>query len=379
MSFEENSEREMTIFKTPEDLIHNILSFLPVQSLLTFNQTCKTFRNMTNQHSFWEARFRHLVQTKLFVSNGAFAVEDPKEAYKKAYQDRLRTTITKDELFGRVWYFWFKRSAGEDWTCWDPFWVTRGRECRKMVFMEDGSVLEFYEEENESGSGRTVQDIRSLSLNCSLHHTARREEAQRERVVSEGGQVVEDSISFSTATGAKRLRLAMDARKSEAGRNTAFQQPSHLRPSTSDKNRRNHSQERAIIDPANLRPVFHNEPSIPNIVMKWRFITHPLDFAPRKNNGGFIRLVVGGREVPTYVVRRFSDDNWGFLMENCWGVFCSFDVTSNSRGAHNNADAAKHFISSFRDDPKWNTVTTEIQWKEAMLYNNGASVLPESH
>ncbi len=152
---------------------------------------------------------------------------------------------------------------------------------------------------------------------------------------------------------------------------------------------------------------------------------------PPPSGGGYLRLTVGGREVPTYVIRRLSDDNWGFVMESCWSVFANFDVTkrppqrkrrsvspnseqtSRADGAREQGrvdDAASAVVSSSstpsdesqirssstrstaassssgklsmspwqeKDFNRWDTVTTEKQWKEARLYNNGASVLPE--
>merc|ERR1711862_1035105 len=42
--------------------------------------------------------------------------------------------------------------------------------------------------------------------------------------------------------------------------------------------------------------------------------------------GSYIEFTVGGRDVPTYFVRRSPTNNWGFVMESCWGVLASFDL-----------------------------------------------------
>mmetsp|Transcript_44418 Transcript_44418/g.71143 ORF Transcript_44418/g.71143 Transcript_44418/m.71143 type:complete len:482 (-) Transcript_44418:89-1534(-) len=45
-----------------------------------------------------------------------------RSAFRLAYMDRLRTTLTVDELVGIKWYFRFKEQAGETWLAMDPFW-----------------------------------------------------------------------------------------------------------------------------------------------------------------------------------------------------------------------------------------------------------------
>lgn len=99
-----------------------------------------------------------------------------------------------------------------------------------------------------------------------------------------------------------------------------------------------------------------------SVDMKWRFITSPLDLTARPP-GGYIRLSVGGREVPTYVVRRSTTGNWGFIMENCWGVYLSFEMPR--RGSVSKLEDRGMFVTNLR------------QWREALLYNNGANRLPE--
>lgn len=38
--------------------------------------------------------------------------------------------------------------------------------------------------------------------------------------------------------------------------------------------------------------------------------------------GSFLKLTVDGSPLPAYIVTRHS--NWGFVLQNCWGVFISF-------------------------------------------------------
>ena len=128
----------------------------------------------------------------------------------------------------------------------------------------------------------------------------------------------------------------------------------------------------------------------------WKFICRPIDL-PVKGTGAYIRLNVGGRDVPTYIIQRTS--NWGFKMENCWGLFASFplppkrqepQVASRSlrqqsrirtrrSSDHNAGPSAKRprmTIEAMLDDAAL-TVTDQGQWREALLYNLGASQLPD--
>ena len=132
----------------------------------------------------------------------------------------------------------------------------------------------------------------------------------------------------------------------------------------------------------------------PPVAMTWRFLTRPLDL-PSRPEGSYIRFSVGGRDVPTYVVRRSPTGNWGFLMESCWGVYASFELPPR-RGAESRLRLRRTPIGSRWLPPDSDTeeeesedkdylliddsaliITNEVQWREALLYNFGARVLPE--
>jgi hypothetical protein len=148
----------------------------------------------------------------------------------------------------------------------------------------------------------------------------------------------------------------------------------------------------------------------PPMVMSWRSITKPLDM-PARPFGSYIRFSVGGRDVPTYCVRRSPTKNWGFIMESCWGVYASFELpkhvprTTPSRrrmrlrrtqdplgnwinievettdDERSEDEEEKHEGSSLTsrllvDDDSF-MVTSGLQWREAFMYNFGARELPE--
>lgn len=108
-------------------------------------------------------------------------------------------------------------------------------------------------------------------------------------------------------------------------------------------------------------------------------------------NNVYIRLRVDGRDVPTYLVHRHGS-NWGFLMENCWGVFASFplprkdshitrapiilDTTAPStprrrkiRKLVDSSRPSEDAVDLLSDASL--PVTSRVQWREALLHNQG--------
>mmetsp|Transcript_8083 Transcript_8083/g.17089 ORF Transcript_8083/g.17089 Transcript_8083/m.17089 type:complete len:563 (+) Transcript_8083:156-1844(+) len=148
----------------------------------------------------------------------------------------------------------------------------------------------------------------------------------------------------------------------------------------------------------------------PRIEMKWRFVSRPLDF-PDRPQGAYIRVSVGGRDVPTYVIRRSPNGNWGFLMESCWGIYASFELAPHATATR----SSRRRLRRTRNGSRWvnvgdsegesgdeeieqrerdrnvrqrinlfveesaMSVTGYSQWREAFLYNVGAVDLPEGN
>ena len=116
----------------------------------------------------------------------------------------------------------------------------------------------------------------------------------------------------------------------------------------------------------------------------WRFVSQPLDL-PKRMDGAYIRLTVGGRDVPTYLVKRSPTGNWGFVMENCWSVFASFPMAPLPTGVEEQSLTSTTLKVNEENFPRSNvltdsslTVTSSWQWREALLYNLGASILPDA-
>lgn len=127
-----------------------------------------------------------------------------------------------------------------------------------------------------------------------------------------------------------------------------------------------------------LRLPFYDSSDPVGVEITWQFVAQPIDLPP-KARGAYIRLTVGGRDVPTYIVHRSPTGNWGFLMENCWGLFASFtlpprkDVSSHGDSSTTIPMFRKRDLLEDESLP----VTSRWQWKEALLYNLGAPRLPD--
>jgi hypothetical protein len=206
------------------------------------------------------------------------------EAYRlSCFDARLRHVIRREELIydptrqcgykgsnhKTIWSFRFKESAGQSWTRFDP-WHNHTGQARRMVFLPDGRVAQVVDDPNLLG----ITD----------HHDA-------------------------------PLRLCQ--------------------PFTdADDNAGNEDMD----DDDEDGYVEDNAPS--GLDIRWRLVTQPIDLPPRGINQSesagddgiaYIRLTVAGRDVPTYIVHRSPTGNWGFLMENCWGVFASFPLPCKAK------------------------------------------------
>jgi hypothetical protein len=308
---EDEDETTAQLSCMPDDVICNVTSYLDIASLLRARLLNRSYRTLASQGSAgWENLCQKLWKDKVHVSPAALEHSDPMAAYRMSILDaRDRDYVTREELVfdpdtkaGTVWSFRFKESAGPDWTSWDP-WYNR-QLCRKMVFLDDGTVKEYSIEDNL------------------------------------------ENPQFSASRG-------------------------------------------TLMDPP--------------MSMTWRFLTRPLDL-PARPTGSYIRFAVGGRDVPTYCVRRSPTKNWGFIMESCWGVYASFELpkrpstrirnpTRRLQTAQDNqgnlfnvevetgdssteGDEEEDSDGLLIDDDSF-AITSGLQWREAFLYNFGARVLPE--
>ncbi|KAL7564781.1 hypothetical protein ACA910_021044 [Epithemia clementina (nom. ined.)] len=283
---------DLTLAQLPDDLVFQITSFLDAPSLLQMRCLSRKYRQMCSRNEAgWDRLCRKLWDTKIHIAEEALRLsfstcgcnnngnknDYMMKAYRMSIDDaRGRQFITVKELCynpatkqGTVWSFRFKESAGSDWTLADPWY--NGGPCRKMVFLRDGTVKQLC-----PGS--------STMLRPPFFGTTLQNPLETDNVVEH----------------------LNDRSSSAAGGDNFHQQHGPQNHGFAPA-----AEEHYLVDPP--------------VAMTWRFITRPMDL-PTRPMGSYIRVTVGGRDVPTYAVRRSPTGNWGFVMESCWGLFASFDL-----------------------------------------------------
>jgi hypothetical protein len=364
----------------PDDLLCKVMSFMDSTTLCTMRLLNRKFKRSASKNSAgWDNLCRHLWKEKIHVSRQAqqellrsspttnrtgnrSADESAMHAYRISLLDGLhRDHLTREELIfdpdtgsGTIWSFRFKEAAGSDWTSSDP-WYNQ-QTCRKMVFLENGTVKMYVPTICTSQSNR--QQIDEGQVNAAIRN---------------------DNMDLEEAQSINM----------EDGNPTA-------RPSVIESQFNENQLDSVENGGSNIQ-----DPTVP---MTWRFVNQPLDF-PDRPVGSYIRFSVRGREVPTYVCRRSPTDNWGFVLESCWGVYASFELPprpQNTVGGSIRRRRRQHRLrralnlqqgreihfqvevedSSDDEDQEvpsgddalvyddYFNVTTELQWREAFLYNN---------
>ena len=369
----------------PDDLVARICDMLDAPTLLQVRGVNQTFLRVCD----WDRQCQALWRDKIHVCPDARRETNRQRAYQLSVTDaKTRNHLHREELVynpethtGAVWSFRFKEAAGVDWTRVDP-WYSGGRP-RQFVFLENGLVQQYI----PAASNTADQAQTRMSTNSNDQLSQRAAAMIGEPVISQVNPAAESAV-----------------------------------------------------------PTISN----PQTHMTWRFLTRPMDL-PTRPLGSYIRLTVGGRDVPTYAVRRSPTQNWGFVMESCWGLYASFDlprkpmdddyddnrsmICQDGRrtmdddnrsmicldGRHNDRkrrrrrlrtilrrteggnilriqdyddsdsddettastprptiidDSVLAGIRELQDDSKM-LITSEMQWREAFLYNVGARVLPE--
>jgi hypothetical protein len=254
-------------------------------------------------------------------------------AYKLSLQDsRNRHHVTRQELCydpdtmtGTVWSFRFKESAGNDWTAQDPWY--NGLPCRKMVFLPDGSVKQYIPVPVPVPATPTSPTPANtiLATASTTHRTA--QEIIREQVQQHQAQ--QHQAQQHQAQQPPPQQLFRDANLGHMHQRVPFLDAAAA----------------SAIASASANILGASVPTLvdPHMTMTWRFLTRPMDL-PTRETGSYVRFSVGGRDVPTYSVRRSPVGNWGFVMESCWGIYASFELppkhvvtTANQNDAAANA------------------------------------------
>jgi hypothetical protein len=332
LSHREKPAGPSAVLGLPEDLILNVASYLDVISLSQLRLASGRSRLLASKdEAGWKQHCEALWSKRDFVFWEARLLYSSRQAMKayhlSVYDARHREELRPEELCfdtrtgeGIVWDFRFKETAGVEWTSLDPWWT--GGRARKIVFLPDGSVKQIAQ----------ISETNGFSLHPPFHDLS---------------------------------RLGLQSGESNSG----------------------------------------NHYFLANAEMTWRFVDQPMDL-PKRPCGAYLRLTVDGRDVPTYVVSRSPNGNWGFVIENCWGVYSSTPLPGRQilDSPSNPIRRTRMRLRRTRDGPRWLNVdgietdseeddeqshsqqksvdasfsmSTRSQWREALLYNYGAAVLPE--
>lgn len=349
----------------PDDLLVRITAFLDASSLLQLRVLNRTFQRVCH----WDAQCQALWLDKIHVCPQAQAHPNRCLAYRMSKMDaKNRNYMHRNELLFNVetntGTIWKFRFKKSAGTDWTTLdpWY-QGKKPRQFVFLENGIVKQYIESSNEEDTKDDKTPGTPLS-----------------------------SVSTTTTATPQLIHPVFNLPREQ-------QQQTLLSPTST------------ITDPP--------------MPMTWRFLTHPMDL-PLRPVGSYIRLTVGGRDVPTYSIRRSPTGNWGFVMESCWGLYTSFDLppkpaisaTDQQRkrrriiprriedgntmwieeeddddndDTNEETDAAEERRNSATQQNMMMTqqgirelqddslllITNDRQWREAFLYNVGARVLPE--
>lgn len=349
-----------------DDMLFRVTGFLDAPSLLTMRCLSRRYLKLcSSNQAGWDGLCHKLWENKVNLQySGSHDSGSMMKAYRDSTRDaRDRQFITRPELcydpVTRQGTVWSFRFKSSAGTDWTSAdpWYN-GDACRQMVFLIDGTVKQYVP---ASASLRPPQF----------------------GAVSQTARAPRDPVS---------IRADEEERIPQ---NDRFL----------DRHRHRRSNYDVVDSP---------------LVMTWRFITRPMDL-PTRPQGSYVRITVGGRDVPTYSVRRSPTGNWGFIMESCWGLFASFELPPRmiprplrlrrtSRGSPNGwvgilfAESEYGFDSdeesTYNDetriirsasrieqseldpllimcDDSFTIITNEIQWREAFLYNVGVRSLPE--
>jgi hypothetical protein len=291
---DDHKKNDLTLL-LPDDLLAHVSTFLNVGSLKTARLACRRFNRVLSTNSAgWVQHCHRLWNRKVHVSRRDFDDHDGNstaamEAYRQSCFDaRLRHVIRREELIydptrhggynkgsnhhDTIWSFRFKESAGPAWTRFDPWHNHHAGRARRMVFLPNGQVAQVLDDYARPGNMDVDEPDSRYSGPLKLC-----------RPFSDDGGNDSDNEDSDDDDDAE-----------EEEENNAYS----------------------------------------GLDIRWRIVTQPMDLPPRGGNRGdddadaiaYITLTVAGRDVPTYIVHRSPTGNWGFLMENCWGVFASFPL-----------------------------------------------------
>ena len=327
----------------PDELLCAISCYLDIESLARSRLVNKRFMTVASRdEAGWRGHCETLWATKAHVCKDACALLEKghsREAFHLAGRDALtRHHVSREELCfdpvtgkGFVWSFRFKAAAGSDWISRDPWWSSGGR-ARQMVFLKDGTVMQYIPDSRRRESDATgmTDYATDFSLVPAFHDANGARMGPNPVGLDVQWRFISQPMDLTKRPDGAYIRLTI------AGRDV----PTY---------------------------VVHRSPT-----GNWGFVmescwgvysSFPLPPRRQRNDTATAR----GNQVPRPPRMRLRRTTHGVAR---W--FNVADMESEDEGESDSVCSSRGEL----DDSDL-TVTTAWQWREALLYNYGAVWLPE--
>ena len=122
------------------------------------------------------------------------------------------------------------------------------------------------------------------------------------------------------------------------------------------------SNQRRFTENGDMACITPSDPDAGVEIRQWRWVSSG-GGRTGSEQGSFIRHSVNGRDRPTQMISRHPR-NWGWIMQNCWSITCSFPLPLQGEDPDLDDDNL--------------AVTVEDQQAEAMVFNLGLGNLPDN-
>ncbi|KAJ1630660.1 hypothetical protein T492DRAFT_1001525 [Pavlovales sp. CCMP2436] len=303
-----------------------VFSHLGAAELAGCLSVCRYWLGVGKGQELWRPLCEARWADKAYVpaSLVARAKADACGAYGSAELDAPRTHITCDELCRFAWETRMKGSSGPGWTSVDPWWS--GGPPRTRRFHADGRV-DFTDEQRPGyGAGYvTAADLRTQQHPAGTVHRGLwrflRHNAGEATLAHAAGAPEAPSWSAAAPAESTAVRWREDQIGSSIYSCSRFGTAEQFCGSCAS----------CCVGASR---------------------------SAREGGSCLLRLSLGAREFPTMVLSRAS--NWGFVMQNCWGVATSFPLPKI--GTYPELEDESEVIAA---------VSVETQRLEAAAFNAG--------
>jgi hypothetical protein len=272
----------------------------------------KQWQRIAEDPQIWRDLIDKVWAGKVYIPRFALMVKDesPKAAFYLSVIDSQRNFMTKEEMSLFLWNFRFKSTAGEEWV--NACQWNRGDKASNVRFQPNG-VLQRYAQDD------TMQEVYDhLSLQWSLRPLTR-QFLRKHNPLLKYVNIIE---AFAKDVPFKRSsnQANFHGIESAAAPGSPFKTPRSSSKFSMEEFK-----------------------DLINVIID------------RELTGEAMVLQVNEVSVPTYVISRSPIGNWGFMLENCWAIYFSWEIPVKGQCLELEDDALK--------------VRPEQQWNEVRQYN----------